>query len=456
MEHIAALVHLGCAKNLVDSETVVAQLINMGYTMTSNPAEASLIVVNTCGFLQSAVEEAIDNILELVRYKDAGVCEQLLVIGCLVQRYGKKLLPLLPEVDLFIGTSYYQDLGDILPFQTLPGAQRLWLERPRNLSDSRTLRIRSTPFYSAYLKIAEGCSNRCTFCLIPQLRGPLRSRPVTDVVAEDSQMVADGVLEINLIAQDITAYGRDRHAPMQLVRLLEALDSLQGLAWVRLLYAFPGHITDSLLTTMAHSQKIVPYLDLPVQHCVPRILQAMHRGGPVPDYEKLVEHMRMLLPEVVLRTSIMVGFPGETDADFAELLRFIERVQFDHVGVFRFSPEAGTRAARLPEQVPDTLKQQRYHHLLESQRTISGKRLQRWVGRTLPVLIEGLHPETELLLTGRMSAQAPEVDGMTIITKGVSHPGEIRSVRITAATDYDVIGELVDSRTDPSLPREIP
>ena len=456
MERIAALVHLGCAKNLVDSETVVAQLINMGYSMTSDPAEASLIVVNTCGFLQSAVEEAIDNILELSRYKDAGVCEQLLVIGCMVQRYGKKLLPLLPEVDVFIGTSYYQNLGDIHPFQPLPGAQRLWLGRPGNLSDSRTPRIRSTPFYSAYLKIAEGCNNRCSFCLIPQLRGPLRSRPVPDIVAEASQMVAEGVVEINLIAQDITAYGCDRDDRMQLVQLLEALESLQGLAWVRLLYAFPGRITDSLLTTMAQSQKIVPYLDLPIQHCVPGILQAMHRGGPLPNYEKLAERIRMLLPEVALRTSIMVGFPGETDADFGELLRFVERVQFDHVGVFRFSPEAGTRAARLSKQVPDQIKQQRYHQLLELQRTISGKRLQRWIGQTLPVLIEGFHPETELLLTGRMPAQAPEVDGIAIITKGVSHPGEIRSVRITAATDYDVIGELVDFRTEPSLLREIP
>jgi ribosomal protein S12 methylthiotransferase len=448
MNSLAVLIHLGCAKNLVDSETVVPQVLASGYTMTDDPAQASLILVNTCGFLESAVEEAIETILEVSRHKTSGACERLLVMGCMVQRYGKKLLALLPEVDWFVGTSHYHEISSIL--QSLPThrQQRLWIGAPRSLSDGRAPRVRSTPAYSAYLKIAEGCSNRCTFCLIPHLRGPYRSRTIEDVVSEATRMVAEGVREINLIAQDITAYGTDRGNPEALVHLLGGLEGLPNLAWLRLLYAYPGRINEALLKVMAHSTKIVPYLDFPIQHCVPRILQAMHRGEMAPDMPKLIERVRLQVPQIALRTSIMVGFPGETEADFEDLLGFVARVQFDHLGVFAFSPEAGSRAAKLPDQVPGAVKQARRDQLLEVQRDISHERLKRLIGCTLPVLIEGVHPETDLLLVGRLATQAPEVDGVAIITKGTADAGQVLPLAITGVEDYDVIGELVND--DPS------
>jgi ribosomal protein S12 methylthiotransferase len=444
MNSLAVLIHLGCAKNLVDSETVVPQVLASGYTMTDDPARASLILVNTCGFLESAVEEAIETILDVSRHKTSGACERLLVMGCMVQRYGKKLLPLLPEVDLLVGTSHYHEISSIL--QSLPthGRQRLWIGAPRQVGDSRAARVRSTPAYSAYLKIAEGCSNRCAFCLIPHLRGPYRSRALGDVMSEATQMVAEGVREINLIAQDITAYGGDRGNPEALVQLLRELEALPDLAWLRLLYAYPGRISATLLEVMAQSSKIVPYLDFPIQHCVPRILQAMHRGATAPDMLKLIERVRAQVPQIALRTSIMVGFPGETEADFEVLLRFVKQVQFDHLGVFAFSPETGSRAAKLPDQVPGPVKQARRERLLEVQRNISHERLKRLIGCTLPVLIEGVHPETDLLLVGRLATQAPEVDGVAIITKGTGDTGQIMPLAITGVEDYDVIGELIN------------
>jgi ribosomal protein S12 methylthiotransferase len=444
MNSLAALIHLGCAKNLVDSETVVPQVLASGYTMTDDPAQASLILVNTCGFLESAVEEAIETILEASQHKTSGNCACLLVMGCMVQRYGKKLLPLLPEVDLFVGTSHYHEISSILESLPAPSHQRLWIAAPRHVADSRAPRVRSTPGYSAYLKIAEGCSNRCTFCLIPQLRGPYRSRTIGDVMREATQMVAEGVREINLIAQDITAYGGDQGNPAALVHLLGELEALPDLAWLRLLYAYPGRIDEALLKVMAHSTKIVPYLDFPIQHCVPRILQAMHRGEIAPDMPKLIERIRWQVPQIALRTSVMVGFPGESEADFEKLLHFVEDVQFDHLGVFAFSPETGSRAAKLPDQVPEPVKQARREHLLEVQRNISYQRLKRLIGCTLPVLIEGVHPETDLLLVGRLATQAPEVDGVAIITKGTGDAGQIMPLAITAVEDYDVIGELVN------------
>jgi ribosomal protein S12 methylthiotransferase len=352
-------------------------------------------------------------------------------------------LSLLPEVDLLVGTSYYHAIANILKERRY-SPQRLWIAPPKNLADSHTPRIRSTPAYSAYLKIAEGCSNHCSFCLIPQLRGACRSRTVEDVIDEAAQMVADGVQEINLIAQDITAFGLDRGDPEALIKLLEGLEDIPGLAWLRLLYAYPGRISRAFLEILACSRKIVPYLDFPIQHCVPKILRAMHRGSDFPDMEALTREIRSVIPHIALRTSIMVGFPGESEGDFQALMRFVERVEFDHLGVFAFSPEAGSRAAKLPEQVPEEMRLARREQLFEIQRGISHRRLKRLIGQTLPVLIEGVHPETELLLAGRLAIQAPEVDGQVIITKGTGHAGQIMPVHITAVEDYDAIGELDD------------
>lgn len=442
MKPLACVISLGCSKNLVDSEVMVPQLVRLGYAMCPDPSEASLILVNTCGFLKTAVKEALDTILELARHKDSGSCRLLVVTGCMVQRYGKKLLQLLPEVDLFLGASHYQRLEESLNSYLRGNPGRLFIAPPRDLPTGDTPRLRSTGFFSAYLKIADGCSNRCTFCLIPHLRGPYRSRTAADIVSEARRLAAEGVKEINLIAQDTTAFGSDRGERQGLVRLLESLEGIDGIDWVRLLYAYPDRVDTLLLRTMAQSRKITPYLDVPIQHCIPRILKAMRGGDCLTDVEGFVERVRSTLPDVSLRTSLIVGFPGETDQDFQELCRFVERVQFDHLGVFSFSAEEGSRAARLPLAVEEELSAGRRHVLLDLQREISRGRLQRLVGRTVSVLVEGPHPETDLLLTGRLPGQAPEVDGSVIITGGTGATGSIMQARVTAAHDYDVEAEL--------------
>jgi ribosomal protein S12 methylthiotransferase len=443
MRQLATLVSLGCAKNLVDSEVMAAQLLKLGFIMTSDPSSASLLIVNTCGFLESAVEEAIQEILKLAEHKSSSKDKRLIVTGCMVQRYGKKLLELLPEVDLFLGTSHYHELEGILrtPWKTSSG--KLRIAPPRAMMTSETPRVRSDTAGSAYLKIAEGCSNQCSFCLIPRLRGPYRSRAVDDVLAEAARLASEGVKEINLIAQDTTAFGLDRGDETALVRLLEALDSQDGLQWIRLMYAYPDRVDEPLLRTMAQSSKVLPYLDIPIQHSVPRILRAMRREGSHSDMEELIGLMRSHVPEMVLRTSIIVGFPSETEADFESLLRFVERVEFDHLGVFAYSQEAGSRAARLPNQVDDETKERRRQMLLEVQQDISRRKMERYVGSVQEVLVEGCHPETELLLLGRMASQAPEVDGSVIIVSGEGLPGRIMRARITGAHDYDVEAELL-------------
>jgi len=442
MTSSAAVISLGCAKNLVDSEVMVSHLAELGYVMTSDPSEASLILVNTCGFLESAVQEAIDTILVLAGYKESGSCKRLVVAGCMVQRYGKKLLGLMPEVDCFLGASHFYDLEKILLDCEKGVSRRLWISSPRFLFHSGLSRSRSTPFFTAYVKIAEGCSNRCTYCLIPHLRGPYRSRSVEDIVVEVERLAAEGVKEINLIAQDTTAFGADRGDPDALIGLLESLDAIDGIAWIRLLYAYPDRVDGTLLRTMSQSGKIVPYLDIPLQHCVPRILKAMGRTPLLQDPKEMIALIRHHLPGIALRTSLIVGFPGETEADFQALAGFVEEVEFDHLGVFGFSPEPGTHAAKLPGQRSKRTKEKRREALLALQRSISRRRLTSRIGQTVSVLIEGFHLETELLLSGRLATQAPEVDGMVILTKGQANRGDLVLAQITAAHDYDVEAEI--------------
>ena len=441
---MAALVSLGCAKNLVDSEAMAAQLEQAGYAMTANASEASLIVVNTCGFIQSAVEEAVETILLQAVHKGRGSCRQLVVAGCMVQRYGKKLLDLFPEVDVFVGASHSHRLGEILGGSEDASCRRLWIGRP----DQRVpalARIPSGPVFSRYLKVADGCDNHCSYCMIPRLRGPYRSRSIEDLVQEAGDLAAQGAVELNLVAQDVTAFGSDRGDIGGIEELLEALEGIEGIRWIRMLYAYPDRLRDSLLRRMARSGKIVPYLDLPLQHCAPSILRAMGRS-PAPGaggMEEVVQRIRSLVPGVVLRSTFIVGFPGETEKDFESLMGLVERARLDHVGVFAFSPEAGTRAARLPGQVHEKVKERRRRALLEAQRRISAEKLGAWVGKTAPVLVEGLHPETDLLLVGRLAGQAPEVDGTVIINEGRGEPGRIRPVLFTASHDYDLEGRIV-------------
>ncbi len=446
----AALVSLGCAKNLVDSEVLVHQIRSLGYEMTEEPADARLIVVNTCGFLESAVQEAIDVILDMARWKRDGSCKFLVVVGCMVQRYGKKLPPLLPEVDLFLGTSHYHRFAHVWETFLKKGKPSLWIARPTYLHESRIQRCRNGPEHTAYVKIAEGCSNRCTFCVIPQLRGPYRSRTVSDVVREVQSLAAEGVVEVNLIAQDTTAFGSDRGESGALVVLLERLDGVQGLQWIRLLYSYPHRVTDDLLRTMAQSDKVVPYLDIPFQHAVPRLLALMRRTDHEQHPMEVIERIRKHLPDAALRTSLMVGFPGETNRDFDALCRFVEEVRFDHMGVFAFSPEKGCRAARFSGAVPEDVKEDRRRILMELQKDISRAKLEGLVGKRVRVLVEGPHPETELLGVGRLPTQAPEVDGHVIIVEGAARPGRITWAQITRAHDYDVEARLGPGSGDES------
>jgi ribosomal protein S12 methylthiotransferase len=433
----ACLISLGCAKNLVDSEFMVKELIDMGYQMTEEPSQADLILVNTCGFLESAVQEAIETIVETAANKVAGKCSLLVAAGCMVQRYGKKLLYELPEVDIFLGTSHYHWLAAAVESRLGGNKRRLWISRPMELSKPELKRVISTGASSAYLKIAEGCDNCCSFCIIPKLRGPLRSESEAAILAQARELAATGIKELNLIAQDTTAFGLDRNDPEALADLLEKLDVLPGsIAWIRLLYSYPERISDRLLEVMAHSARIVSYLDIPIQHCVPDVLEAM--GRPARSPEPIIDKIRSIVPGIALRTSIMVGFPGETRAHFNSLLAFIERIGFDHVGVFAFSPEAGTRAARLSGRPAAKSAESRRCALLELQRDISRQKLEKLVGRTFEALIEGPHPESDMLLAARLPTQAPEVDGCVIITDGDGRPGEIKRVLITASHDYDL------------------
>ena len=319
----AALISLGCAKNLVDSENMARRLIDMGWRMTNVLPEAEFIVVNTCGFLESAVQEAIEAILQAAQNKISGKCRMLIAAGCMVQRYGKKLLRELPEVDLFLGTSHYHALEAAVESKLAGNPRRLWIGRPAQVPGGEAGWAISTGSHSAYLKIAEGCGNSCSFCIIPNLRGPLRSRKEADILAEAARLASAGIKEINLIAQDTTAFGLDRNDPEALPRLLEKLDEVPGLEWIRLLYSYPDRITDGCSHAMANSRKTVPYLDIPIQHCAPAILKAM--GRPPGNPERIIDKIRSAIPEVALRTSIMVGFPGETSSHFKSLLTFMEQ-----------------------------------------------------------------------------------------------------------------------------------
>jgi ribosomal protein S12 methylthiotransferase len=444
------LISLGCPKNRVDSEVILGCLINAGYKPVEEPLDARLIVVNTCGFIRSATEESIETILELAQAKKSGRCEFLVVAGCLPQRYGRKLVKSMPEVDLFVGTSSFVHLVEILARNQRDDLERLILEPPRFLMTAKTPRTLSAPFYSAYLKVAEGCSNRCSFCTIPAIRGPYRSRPLNDLLQEAEWLASQGVIELNLVAQDTTAYGTDLEATLRLPDLLEALAKIGKFHWIRLLYAYPQKIDGKLLETMASHESICNYLDLPLQHVSGHLLKAMGRTGSAEEFFELVTTIREYLPEVTLRTTLIVGFPGERQEDFQELYEFVEQARFQRLGLFAYSPEKGTRAALLSDPVEESVKIQRVQALAALQEKISLDYNSRLVGTAQPVLIEGVSDESDLLLQARLASQAPEVDGCVLINKGFGKVGEIVAARITEAHPHDLIGEIAESPNPPS------
>ena len=440
---------LGCPKNRVDSEVILGCLMNAGYKPVEDPLDARLIVVNTCGFIRSATEESIETILELAKAKNLGRCEFLVVAGCLPQRYGRKLVRSMPEVDLFVGTSSFVHLVQILAHNKQDDLQRLNLDSPRFLMTAKTPRILSAPFYSAYLKVAEGCSNRCSFCTIPAIRGPYRSRPLEDLLQEAEWLASQGVIELNLVAQDTTAYGTDLETTSRLPNLLESLAKIGKFPWIRLLYGYPQKINGKLLETMASHESICNYLDLPLQHVSGHLLKAMGRNGSAEEFLELVAMIREYLPEVTLRTTLIVGFPGETPEDFQELCEFVEEARFQRLGLFAYSPEKGTRAALLSDPVEESVKVQRLQALAALQEKISLDYNSRLVGTAQPVLIEGLSDESDLLLQARLASQAPEVDGCVLINKGFGKVGEIVAARITEAHPHDLIGEIDESPNPP-------
>ncbi len=440
---------LGCPKNRVDSEVMLGTLTEAGYRLVPEPGQAEIIVVNTCGFIESAKVESIDAICELAAQKQEGRCKKLVVTGCLVQRHAEELARELPEVDHFLGTGAYQDIA-----QVVAGAQaaRLVVPDPDFVHSASSPRINSLPAQTAYLKISEGCDNACAFCIIPRLRGAQRSRPVDDLVAEAAQLASQGAVELCLVAQDLTAYGQDLPGKVRLVDLLPELCRVDGLRWLRLHYAYPRDFPPALMRVIAREPKIVKYLDMPLQHSSDRLLRTMKRGRDSAFLRDLLGRLRGEIPGLALRTSLIVGLPGETEADFDDLLRFVEAQRFERLGVFEYSAEEGTPAAEMAGQVAPEVKRQRFERIMELQRDISHEHQQALIGRTLEVLVEGRAEETEHLLAGRHAQQAPEIDGLTYVNDGVAYPGELVRVEITDASDYDLVGRVVGR--DPARARQ--
>jgi ribosomal protein S12 methylthiotransferase len=439
MKEMVCLVSLGCPKNLVDSEVILGLLSKEGYLLTTDPSVAEILIVNTCSFIQDATREAIETILRLTHYKKAGRCRLLIVSGCLPQRYGKVLEKELPEVDLFVGTGDFQNLPQILSKKQ---KAKSFLSRTPFLYDEKTPRILSTPSFIAYLKIAEGCSNACSFCTVPKIRGSYRSRRPRSVVQEANRLADQGAQEIILIAQDTTAYGRDLRDGTNLEKLLKKLVKVDGLRWIRILYGYPkaSNFTEGLLDLMAQEKKICSYLDLPVQHIDDEILKRMGRRSKSHEIRSLLSKIRTWLPEVSLRTSLIVGFPGEKQVHFKALLDFVQEMQFDHLGAFKYSPEEGTLASRLPDLIPESVKEERLRTLMKLQKKISLKKYRNMVGKRMEVLVEGSGGQRGML-RGRLQTQAPEIDGCVFL-KGNARPGDWVEACITEALPYDLVGQI--------------
>ncbi len=443
-------VSLGCPKNLVDSEVMMGQLKHKGYEITADATEAETLVVNTCGFIDSAKKESIDAILDAARLKTDGKATRLIVAGCLVERYRDELRAEMPEVDAFIGTNQINDILSVCDPQTntrsLPVIS-LGNQSATYLYDESTPRVLATPSHYAFIKISEGCDRPCAFCFIPQMRGHFRSRRFGSIVAEAHQLAEEGVKELVLVAQDSSRYGEDLGKQDALAHLLRELSHVEGIEWVRVMYTYPTHISDGFLDVLAEEPKAVKYLDMPLQHASQNVLKLMKRGGNRESLERLIARVRARVPGIAVRTTFITGFPGETDEDFEELLTFVKNVEFDRVGVFTYSDEEGTAAYDLPDKVDPKIAKQRRARLMKEQSKISKRRNKVRVGKTVRVLFEGESNESDLLWQGRMESQAPDIDGCVLINdvpEGfVPVPGEMVNVLITEAQEYDLVGGIV-------------
>ena len=442
----AGFVSLGCVKNLVDTEVMLGLLQDGGVELIDNPAEADILVVNTCGFIDAAKEESLQTILQMAEFKKTGRCRGLIVAGCLGQRYQQELLDEMPEVDVILGTAAWGRIQEAVAV-VLEGRRALFIDSLTTLYDEKTPRVSTMPSYSAYVKVAEGCSNCCTYCVIPSVRGAFRSRPIESIVEEVRRLAGQGVREINLVAQDTTSYGKDLYGQPNLVALLKELAAVDGVEWIRLLYCYPRYFTDELIAYMASEPKICRYVDLPLQHIHDTILQAMNRRDRQADIEMLLQKIRQAMPDVVLRTSFIVGFPGETEAQFAFLEQWLEKARFDHVGVFTYSQEEGTVAGSMEAQVPEEVKQERYHRLMALQSKISEEINRSLEGRELAVIVTGLDEERPEVILARSYREAPDVDGQIYVeTSGQEglKVGDSLNVRIAQGFSYDLVAEIVE------------
>jgi ribosomal protein S12 methylthiotransferase len=431
------LLSLGCPKNRVDSEVMLGTLLEQGYKVVEDAREAEVVLINSCAFIGEAKQESIDAILEHAQLKETARCKALVVAGCLTQRYADVLQQEMPEVDYFVGTSAYPRIAEIIRGER----DRAVIPDPDYIADARTPRRNSMPGWTAYVKVSEGCDNQCTFCIIPTLRGAQRSRPIPDVVEEAHRLVEQGALELNLVAQDLTAYGYDLPGKPRLHDLLRALRDVKA-RWIRLHYAYPRDFPDDLIGALAEQPNVARYLDMPLQHIADPVLRRMKRGRDGAWIRKLVRKLRERVPDLTFRTSFIVGFPGESEGEFQELCDFVEEMRFERVGVFQFSREEGTASFDLDGQLPQRVKASRQKKLLGIQRKISRAHQQALVGRTLDVLIDGVSDETDLLLEGRWMGQAPEIDGKVYVNRGTAAPGTIVPVRIEEAGDYDLVGGI--------------
>ncbi|MBN1609086.1 MAG: 30S ribosomal protein S12 methylthiotransferase RimO [Polyangiaceae bacterium] len=432
-------VSLGCPKNRVDSEVMLGIAVRAGLRQVAEPEEAEILVINTCGFVADAKRESIETILRLATFKTQGACRTLVVAGCLSQRYPDDLAEQLPEVDHFLGSSDLLKLEQILSGESermLVGSPGRWLMRS---SDPRILSTRGA---SAYVKLAEGCDRSCAFCIIPQIRGRQRSRTPDDLVREVEQLASAGILEINLVAQDTVAYGRDLDCSANLARLVARLAETPGLRWVRMLYLYPEQLDDALLELLGQHPRVLPYVDMPLQHASDSMLRRMRRGHGSSRLRRLVQRLRTRIPGLVLRTAFIVGHPGETEQDFEELCDFVRWGEFERVGVFRYSDETGTVSRDQAGKVPARISAARARRLMAVQRPISRRKNRALTGQKLEVLVEGPSTQTELVFVGRHAGQAPEVDGCVYLSGGPARPGRLQRATVTNARDYDLVAEL--------------
>ncbi len=441
----AGFVSLGCAKNLIDTEVMLGILKESGIELTHEPSDADILIVNTCAFIESAKEESITTVLNMAEYKkpENGKCRSLIITGCLGQRYGQELLDEMPEADAILGTGTFPRIMEAVR-ESLAGNRVVLVGEDTTIYDAKMPRILTTPSYTAYVKIAEGCNNACAFCAIPLIRGKYRSRKIEDITTEVKRLVKNGAKEIILIAQDTASYGRDVYGKPSLARLLRRLVKIGGLRLIRILYSYPTFFTDELIDTIANEPKIAKYVDLPMQHAHDGVLKKMHRADTRASMEALIKKLRERIPGITIRSTFIVGFPGETDSQYQTLRKFVEEQRFAKVGIFTYSEEEGTAAAKMGDKIPDDIKEERYHDLMSVQAKISEEINKSIEGQELAVLVEGRDEQQENIAYGRSYREAPDVDGQVYIEGDTdSRPGDIVKVRITQGFAYDVVGELI-------------